>query len=120
MIDRLILLRERYLSERQFIILLALMVGVSTALAAALMKFFIHQIEMLLTNHFDQLGINWLYLVYPVVGILITSLFVRYIVKDDIGHGVTKILYAISRKQSRIKAHKTWSSVIASSITIGF
>lgn len=120
MIDRLILLRERYLSERQFIILLALMVGVSTALAAALMKFFIHQIEMLLTNHFDQLGINWLYLVYPVVGILITSLFVRYIVKDDIGHGVTKILYAISRKQSRIKAHNTWSSVIASSITIGF
>ena len=84
------------------------------------MKFLIHQIETLLTNHFDQLGFNWLYLVYPVVGIWLTSLFIRYIVKDDIGHGVTKILYAISRKQSKIKPHNCWTSVVASSITIGF
>lgn len=119
-IDRLILWREKYLSERQFIILLSLFVGVASALAGLLMKFLIHQIETLLTNHFDQLGFNWLYLVYPVVGIWLTSLFIRYIVKDDIGHGVTKILYAISRKQSKIKPHNCWTSVVASSITIGF
>lgn len=119
-IDRLILWREKYLSERQFIILLSLFVGVASALAGVLMKFLIHQIETLLTNHFDQLGFNWLYLVYPVVGIWLTSLFIRYIVKDDIGHGVTKILYAISRKQSKIKPHNCWTSVVASSITIGF
>jgi CIC family chloride channel protein len=95
-------------------------VGVASALAGVLMKFLIHQIETLLTNHFDQLGFNWLYLVYPVVGIWLTSLFIRYIVKDDIGHGVTKILYAISRKQSKIKPHNCWTSVVASSITIGF
>ncbi len=119
-IDRLILWREKYLSERQFIILLSLFVGVASALAGLLMKFLIHQIEKLLTDHFDQLGFNWLYLVYPVVGIWLTSLFIRYIVKDDIGHGVTKILYAISRKQSKIKTHNCWTSVVASSITIGF
>ena len=119
-IRRLIIWREKYLSERQFIILLALIVGVGTGLAGVLMKSLIHWIETLLTNHFDNLGINWLYLVYPVVGIWMTSVFVRRVVKDDIGHGVTKILYAISRNQSRIKAHNTWSSVIASSITIGF
>lgn len=119
-IDHCIVWREKYMSERQFILLLALLVGISTAFAASLMKFLIHQIESLLTNHFDNLGINWLYLVYPVVGIWLTSLFVRRIVKDDIGHGVTKILYAISRKQSRIKTHNTWTSVVASSITIGF
>ena len=119
-IDRLILWREKYLSERQFIILLSLFVGVASALAGLLMKFLIHQIEKLLTDHFDQLGFNWLYLVYPVVGIWLTSLFIRYIVKDDIGHGVTKILYAISRKQSKIKSHNCWTSVVASSITIGF
>ena len=119
-IDRLILWREKYLSERQFIILLSLCVGVASALAGLLMKFLIHQIEKLLTDHFDQLGFNWLYLVYPVVGIWLTSLFIRYIVKDDIGHGVTKILYAISRKQSKIKSHNCWTSVVASSITIGF
>ena len=63
---------------------------------------------------------NWLYLVYPVVGIYLTSLFVRYIVKDNISHGITRILYAISSNKSRLKSHNCWSSVIASAITIGF
>ena len=120
LISKLIHWREKYLSERQFILLLALFVGVATALAGVLMKTLIRWIEELLTDHFDKLGFNWLYLVYPVVGIWLTSVFVRRIVKDDIGHGVTKILYAISRKQSRIKGHNCWSSVFASSITIGF
>ena len=77
--------------------------------------------KVYLTENFSILQeVNWLYLVYPVFGIFLTGLFIRYIVKDDISHGVTKILYAISRRQSRIKRHNTWSSVIASAITIGF
>ena len=80
----------------------------------------IHQIQYLLTYRFDATGSNALYLVYPVIGIFLTGLFVRYVVKDDISHGVTKILFAIARKQSKIKVHNTWSSVIASAITIGF
>ncbi|MBP3777623.1 MAG: chloride channel protein, partial [Prevotella sp.] len=74
----------------------------------------------LLTSQFDRTGANWLYLVYPVVGIYLTSLFVRYIVKDNISHGITRILYAISTNKSRLKSHNCWSSVIASAITIGF
>ena len=71
-------------------------------------------------SSFDRTGANWLYLVYPVVGIYLTSLFVRYIVKDNISHGITRILYAISSNRSRLKSHNCWSSVIASAITIGF
>ena len=77
-------------------------------------------IVYLLTSSFDRTGANWLYLVYPVVGIYLTSLFVRYIVKDNISHGITRILYAISSNRSRLKSHNCWSSVIASAITIGF
>lgn len=76
-------------------------------------------IKEFLTENFDSTGANWLYLVYPVVGILLTSLFIRKVVRDDISHGVTKILYAISCRQSRIKRHNIWSSVCASAITIG-
>ena len=101
-------------------LLLALLIGVLTALAGVLLKWLIGQIEHLLTNHFSITGANWPYLVYPVVGIFITGLFVRYVVRDDIGHGITKILYAIARKKSYIKAHNMWSSVVASGITIGF
>ena len=101
-------------------LLLAFLIGVLTALAGLLLKWFIQQVEHLLTNHFSITGANWPYLVYPVVGIFLTGLFVRYIVRDDIGHGITKILYAIARKKSFIKAHNTWSSIVASGITIGF
>jgi CIC family chloride channel protein len=80
----------------------------------------INVIVDLLTGKFHADTYNWLYLVYPVIGIYLTSLFVRYIVKDNISHGITRILYAISSNRSRLKAHNTWSSVIASAITIGF
>lgn len=116
----LIAWQRTHLHGNQFMLLLALFVGVLTALAGLLLKWLIHQIEYLLTNHFSITGANWLYLLYPVVGILITGLFVRYVVRDDIGHGITKILYAIARKKSFIKAHNMWSSVIASGMTIGF
>jgi CIC family chloride channel protein len=97
-----------------------LLVGVFTALAGLLLKWLIEQIEVLLTHEFAATSSNWLYLVYPVVGVWLTMLFIRYIVRDDIGHGVTKILFAIARKQSRIKPHNTWTSIVASAITIGF
>ena len=112
--------QRAHLHGNRFILVLAFVVGVLTALAGLLLKWLIHQIGHLLTNHFSITGANWLYLLYPVVGILLTGLFVRYVVRDDIGHGITKILYAIARKKSSIKAHNTWSSVIASAITIGF
>ena len=101
-------------------IILALIIGFFAAVAAFSLHWIINQIVLLLTSSFDRTGANWLYLVYPVVGIYLTSLFVRYIVKDNISHGITRILYAISSNKSRLKSHNCWSSVIASAITIGF
>lgn len=109
-----------HLSNRQFLLLLSFLVGAGSAFAAQSLKWLIHKIEYLLTSQFDVTHSNWLFLVYPVVGILLTSLFIRYIVRDNIGHGVTKILYAISRKQGLIRRHNMWTSVIASAVTIGF
>ena len=118
--QRLLLWREKKIKDKHFILILSFMVGILTALAASLLKFLIEYIKHFLTENFDSTGVNWLYLVYPVVGILLTGLFIRNVVRDDISHGVTKILYAISRRQSRIKRHNTWSSLFASAITIGF
>ena len=118
--QRLLLWREKKIKDKHFILILSFMVGILTALAASLLKFLIEYIKHFLTENFDSTGVNWLYLVYPVVGILLTGLFIRNVVRDDISHGVTKILYAISRRQSRIKRHNTWSSLLASAITIGF
>lgn len=119
-IDSLINWREKYLSQRQFVLLLSFFVGIFTSILAYLLKQFISWIASLLTAGFDATGSNWLFLVYPVVGIFLTALFIKYVVNDDIGHGVTKILYAISRRQGHIRRHNCWSSVIASGITIGF
>ena len=112
--------RVEHISERMFMIILALLVGFFAAVAAFVLHWIINQIVTLLTSSFAAERANWLYLVYPVVGIYLTSLFVRYIVKDNISHGITRILYAISSNRSRLKKHNCWSSVIASAITIGF
>lgn len=110
----------RHLSQKQFIFILALLVGVGSAIAAQVLKLLIHEIEHILISQFDVTHANWLFLVYPVVGIYLTALFIKYVVRDDIGHGVTKILYALSRKQGNIRGHNCWSSVVASALTIGF
>lgn len=120
LLQRFIIWREKNIKEKQFILILSFLVGIFTAFAALILKVIIHWIQNFLTDNFNATEANYLYLVYPVVGIFLTGLFVRYVVKDDISHGVTKILYAISRRQGRIKRHNTWSSIIASSITIGF
>ncbi len=119
-IRRIVEWRESHVSDKQFVLLLAVFVGFFAAVAAFVLHWIIRQIQLLLTSGFVANDVNWLYLVYPVIGIYLTSLFIKYIVKDSISHGITRILYAISSKRSRLKAHNMWSSVIASAITIGF
>ena len=119
-LERLFIWRRMNFGEQKSILVVSFFVGILTAFAGLFLKWLIHQIQYILTYRFDVTVSNPLYLVYPVIGIFLTGLFVRYVVKDDISHGVTKILFAIARKQSKIKAHNTWSSVIASAITIGF
>lgn len=117
---RLLRFRRMFRRERYFILLLSFAVGVLAGLAGLLLKFLISSIEHVLTHEFVVSESHWLYLIYPIVGIYLTMLFVRYIVRDNIGHGITRILFAIARKQSSLKAHNTWTSIVASAITIGF
>ena len=112
--------RERHIRERSFVVILSLIVGIICGFAAQLLKYLIHTIAHALTAHFSATTVNWLNLVYPVVGIFIVTIFLKYVVKDNISHGVTKVLYAISRRKSRLKKKNMYSSLIASSITIGF
>ena len=108
------------LPEKNVVLILSLVVGLSCGCAAVLLKSAVEFIHHGLTSWFDSSAYNYLYLVYPGVGMLIAMLFVKYVIKDNIGHGVTKVLVAISKNESKIKPHNMWSSIAASSVTIGF
>ena len=108
------------LSERDVMMVLSLFVGLACGIAAVFLKSSIEFIHHHLTSWFDSEAYNALYLIYPGVGMLLAMLFVRYVVKDNIGHGVTKVLVAVSKNESKIKSHNMWTSIAASSVTIGF
>lgn len=108
------------MSERDVMIILSLFVGICCGLAAVLLKSAIEFIHHSLTSWFDGVEYSILYLIYPGIGMLVAMLFVRYVVKDNIGHGVTKVLVAVSKNESKIRKHNMWSSMVASSVTIGF
>ena len=111
--------RQRHMSEKTFVLILALVVGILCGFAALVLKSLIHFIARALTGSFSTVGGNYLYFVFPVIGILLASLYVRYVVRDNISHGVTRVLQALSQNKSRLKAHNMYTSLIASSITIG-
>ncbi len=117
---RLLMWRERHIPDKTFVALLALVVGVTAGLAAVLLKTLIGLIASFLTSRFSIEQGNLLYLVFPAIGILLASLYVYYIAREPISHGVTRVLYALALKKSRLKIHNMYSSLIASSVTIGF
>ena len=110
-IRRIVEWRESHVSDKQFVLLLAVFVGFFAAVAAFVLHWIIRQIQLLLTSGFVANDVNWLYLVYPVIGIYLTSLFIKYIVKDNISHGITRILYAISSKRSRLNGSAIGSNL---------
>jgi chloride channel protein, CIC family len=108
------------LDQVTLVYLLSLIVGLLSALAAAFLKNAIHFTNILLTGGISPGSRGYLYIVYPVIGMFLTVLFVRYIVKDNIGHGISRILHAISKRKSHLKVHNTWTSLISTTLTIGF
>ncbi len=120
MLANIIAWKEKNLTDRQVTYALAFLIGILASVAGYILHTLIHLIQRLLTEDFLTNTANWLYLVFPVIGIYLTSLFIKYVVRDNISHGITRVLYAISTKNSQIKRHNTWSSVLASAITIGF
>lgn len=114
---------KRYLyalPESTMLAILALFVGLGSGFAAVFLKQLIHFVRYILTGWFNTPADSVLYLIYPGIGMLLSMLFVRYVVKDNIGHGVTKVLLAVSKNESKIKKHNMWTSMAASSVTIGF
>ncbi len=120
MFMKFLLWRDRHIKERNFVLVLAFFVGIFSGLAAIVLKYLIHFISTVLTSRINLESGNYLYILLPAVGVVLTALFVRYVVRDNISHGVTRVLYAISQNKSRLKRHNIYTSVLASSVTIGF
>lgn len=116
---RFLVWRERHIKEKTFVILLAFIVGLLCGFAALLLKWLIHFIASIVTSHATINEGNYTYLIFPMIGIVLAGLFVRYVVRDNISHGVTRVLHAISQNKSRMKPHNMYSSMVASSVTIG-
>ncbi len=108
------------LSERRLMAVLGILVGCACGVASVALKYAIWGIQKALSYCATGQGWNVMYLILPGVGMLLAMLFVKYIVKDDISHGVTKALVAVSKNESKIKSHNVWTSLVASSVTIGF
>lgn len=106
--------------EKRKLIILSFVVGISSGLAAVILESLVRAIHRGLTSWFDGILDNFLYLVYPGIGMLLSLILLRFAIKDNIGHGVTKVLVAVSKNDSRIKPHNMWSSILTSSLTIGF
>ena len=108
------------LSNSQIMAILGVVVGLCAGVGAFIFNTLLHAITQLLTSWTPADEAQWLYLVYPGVGIILATLFVKYVVKDGISEGVTRVLYAMSRTDSRIKGHNCWTSVVGGATTIGF
>lgn len=119
-IQNLILRVKPLTGERNFILILSLIIGFLAGLTAVLLKNLVHYTHQVLSGQLQINESSLLYFALPMIGILLTVLFVRHFVKDDIGHGITRVLYSISRKDSNLASHNTWSSMIASTLTVGF
>ena len=112
--------QKKHISDRQMTLILAFVIGVLASVAGYFLHGIVHEIQVLLTSGFNPGTYNLLFLLFPIVGIYLTSLFIKYVVRDNISHGITRVLYAISTKNSKLRGHNCWSSVVASGITIGF
>lgn len=115
-----ILERISSVPEKNLLLILSLFVGVASGLAAVVLTLLVEHIKELLMSRIHDGSGNFLFLVYPGVGMLLSLLLLKFVVKDRIGHGVTKVLVAVSKNESRIKPHNMWSSILTSSLTIGF
>ena len=120
LLKRVLKLRFDEIDQTKLLYVLSMLVGFLSALAVVVLKNTVHYTNRLFTERITLESGRYLYLAYPLAGIILTVFFVKYVVKDNISHGISRVLFAISKKNSKIKAHNTWTSIIASTLTIGF
>jgi chloride channel protein, CIC family len=112
--------RVRNVSDKVFIMSLAVLVGILVGLGAVIIKNSVHLIQAGAKGWFSEQAENYLLFLYPLVGISLTVIIARYVIRQRVGHGIPTVLYAISKDNGRIKKHNTFSSIITSAITVGF
>jgi len=112
--------RLRHIRHRQFVLILSVIVGILSGLAAIILKNTLYYTNYFLTNGFTFNTTDFIYLIYPMIGIALTVFFVKYFVKDNISHGISKVLYAISKNDSHLRPHNNYTSLVACTLTLGF
>lgn len=120
LLGRFLIWRVKHIKHKHFVMLLSIVVGLSVGLAAVVIKNAVHFIEKLLTYGFVKEYENYLYFIYPTVGILIAVLFIKLVIRQRVGHGIPTVLYSISKNNGVIKRHNMFSSIITSAFTVGF
>ncbi len=120
LLGRFLIWRDDHLGHRQFVYILSFVIGIISGLAAVLLKNSVHYIHQLLLHSLPDDKMNFLFLFFPLIGIVLTVLFVRFVVKDKIGHGISRILFAISKQNGKLRPHNNYSSFIAGILTVGF
>jgi CIC family chloride channel protein len=111
---------SKRLNHKQQMYVFSLLIGGISGLAAVLLKNAVHFTHQLVLQYGSLFQINFLYLAFPMLGILLTILYVKFFVKDEMGHGITKILFSLSKKQGFLRPHNSYSSIVASTFTVGF
>ncbi len=119
-LKRFLIWRVKNVDSRHFMMFLSLLIGIGSGLAAVVIFNLVHYIQYLLEHGINKEHFNFLFLLYPIIGISLTVLFIKFVLRQPVGHGIPSVLYAISKNQGHIKAHNMFSSIITSAVTVGF
>jgi chloride channel protein, CIC family len=120
-VDQVNQYRRSKISNRNFLVIAAVLVGVLAGLAASLLKTLTHHIEAFLQTDLHWEYKYYMYLFFPLIGILLSVLYVqRFIRKGKFETGLTPLLYTISKKSSHVETHNSYSQIITAALTVGF
>ncbi|PLX08775.1 MAG: chloride channel protein [Marinilabiliales bacterium] len=120
LLKRFLIWRVKHIKDRNFILVLSVFVGIAVGLAAVIMKNAVHFIRHCVVYVIDEYSLSYLFIVLPAFGILMTVLFMKYVVRKEPGHGIPMVLFNISKNQGKIERHNMWSRIVGSSFTVGF
>lgn len=120
LLKRFLVWRLRHVNDRQFMMIISVLLGVLVGIATVIIKNSVHFIQHLLTSNITHEYGNYLYLSLPIIGILIAVLFIKFVIRGHVGHGIPSVLFAISKTNGKIKRHNMFSSIVSSTFTVGF
>lgn len=117
---KILIWRLKNIKDKNFLLILSVFVGIIVGFAALLLKLSVNLVRELLLYFVNNYSLNYFYIIFPAIGILLTIIFVNYIIKKKLGHGIPMVLLSISRKDGKIPFHNVFSRIVSSSLTIGF